>query len=164
MDDARHQFDEARRLEPDAVGEPGHRRFRLLIEDGRRSACLWIEKEQLQALGLAIDQQTSPLSIIWPRQPASTTQSRGFPEKPTIELQVASLAIATDEAARQFALLIHEAEADQEGPATLICRASREQMRDLSRAIETLVNAGRPRCPLCGQPIEGSRHLCPSAN
>ena len=70
MEDARHTFNEVRRLQADAVGEPGNRRFRLLVEDGHRAACLWLDKEQLQALGLAIDQQFSPLSVIWPRDSA----------------------------------------------------------------------------------------------
>jgi uncharacterized repeat protein (TIGR03847 family) len=167
MEDARHVFDEARRLQADAVGEPGNRRFRLLVEDGHRSACLWLEKEQLQALGLAIDQQFSPLSIIWPRAAVeidSTAKPAGFTESPTIEFQIGSLAIATDEGASEFGLIVHDADTKQEGPATLVCRASRAQMRSLSREISALVNAGRPRCPLCGQPIEGDRHPCPNAN
>jgi uncharacterized repeat protein (TIGR03847 family) len=167
MEDARHTFDEVRRLEADAVGEPGNRRFRLLVEDGQRSACLWLEKEQLQALGQAIDQQFTPLSVLWQRdaaEHASPARPTGFPEHPAIEFQIGSLALASDEAASEFGLIVHDAEADQDGPATLVCRASRQQMRALSREIGLLVNAGRPRCPLCGQPIEGGRHPCPNAN
>lgn len=170
MEDARHTFDEVRRFQADAVGEPGNRRFRLLIEDGHRSACLWLEKEQLQALGLAIDQQFNPLSVLWRRDaagvgsPAKPEKPAEFPEQPEIEFQIGSLALASDEAASEFGLIVHDAEADQEGPATLVCRASRQQMRALSREIAALVNAGRPRCPLCGKPIEGDRHPCPNAN
>lgn len=167
MEDARHVFDEVRRLEPDAIGEPGNRRFRLLVEDGHRSACLWLEKEQLQALGLAIQQQISPLSVIWPRETSATETAAkpvAFTDKPTIEFQIGSLALATDQALSEFGLIVHDVDADQEGPATLVCRASRAQMRTLSRLIDTLASAGRPRCPLCGQPVEGDRHPCPSAN
>jgi uncharacterized repeat protein (TIGR03847 family) len=167
MSKTRYEFESARRIEPDAVGEPGNRRFRLLVEDSHRSACLWLEKEQLQALGLAIDQLLSPLSVLWSREaPPKPKISRpvGFPDSPTIELEVGRLALGSDEAAREFVLFVHDADSDQEGPATLTCPATRVQMRDLSRAIATLVSAGRPRCPLCGQPVESERHLCPSAN
>ena len=44
-------------MQAQAIGEPGHRTFRLMVEssDGR-AAALWVEKEQLQALGLAVEQ------------------------------------------------------------------------------------------------------------
>ena len=55
--EAQYVFGPATRLQAQAIGEPGHRTFRLLIEsDDGRAAALWVEKEQLQALGLAIEQ------------------------------------------------------------------------------------------------------------
>jgi hypothetical protein len=55
--DAQYVFGPASRLQAQAIGEPGHRTFRLLVEsDDGRAAALWVEKEQLQALGLAVEQ------------------------------------------------------------------------------------------------------------
>ena len=37
--------------------------------------------------------------------------------------------------------------------------------RVLVEQIADVVSAGRPRCPLCGQPLEGDgEHFCPSSN
>ena len=52
----RHEFGPVIRLEADALGEPGQRTFCLLAAGKEGSAALWLEKEELQALGVAIDQ------------------------------------------------------------------------------------------------------------
>ncbi len=160
-------FGPVSRIQPDAVGVPGNRRFRLLLEGDRGSACLWLEKEQLQALGLAIEQLLAPLATIWtskaPDQPTPASAGE-FPPHPTIEFQVGRLALGFDEESQQFLLLVHDVEAEQEGPPTLTCRATRPQLRVLSQSIASLVAAGRPRCPLCGQPIEGASHVCAGSN
>ncbi len=58
MFEAQYVFGPATRLQAQSIGEPGHRTFRLLIEsDDGRAAALWVEKEQLQALGLALEQR-----------------------------------------------------------------------------------------------------------
>ena len=49
-------FGHADVLEPEVTGEPGQRTFRVLVMSGRESAALWLEKEQLAALALAIRQ------------------------------------------------------------------------------------------------------------
>ena len=45
-----HDLGMTLKLSADAVGEPGQRRFRLLVEAQRGSACLWMEKDQLLQL------------------------------------------------------------------------------------------------------------------
>ncbi|MCS7001577.1 MAG: DUF3090 family protein, partial [Dehalococcoidia bacterium] len=38
-------------------------------------------------------------------------------------------------------------------------------MRAFGKRIEEVVNAGRPRCPLCAAPInQGETHVCARAN
>ena len=68
MFDAQYVFGPATRLQAQAIGEPGHRTFRLLIEsDDGRAAALWVEKEQLQALGLAGPRLGQVLGILLER-------------------------------------------------------------------------------------------------
>ena len=43
-------------LEAEAIGEPGRRTFRLRVRSGQQTASLWLEKEQLQALAVALMQ------------------------------------------------------------------------------------------------------------
>ena len=56
MPSPEYQFTEIIRLEPESIGEPGKRTFRLIAESGTSSAILWLEKEQLFQLALAAQQ------------------------------------------------------------------------------------------------------------
>src|SRR4051794_40948754 len=56
MDDVRYDFATVNRLEAEAIGRPGQRTFRIILGNERgETAVLWIEKEQIQALGDAIE-------------------------------------------------------------------------------------------------------------
>jgi uncharacterized repeat protein (TIGR03847 family) len=164
-------------LQAEAIGEPGHRTFRLLIEseDGR-AAAMWVEKEQLQALGLAVEQLMAEfqgkLTGRPPRQPPVET----FPPNPTVDFKVGRLALGQDESELEsgprYVLLGYDIEGsgpeeeEPSQPATFAVRATREQLRALSRNIAEVVAAGRPRCPLCGEPMESANkpHGCVRAN
>jgi len=175
--DAQYLFGPATRLQAQAVGEPGHRTFRLLVEsDDGRAAALWVEKEQLQALGLAVEQLLAEfqgrLAAKTPHQPPVET----FPPNPTVDFKVGRLALGQDESELEsgprYVLLVYDIEAsgsEEEEPtqrATFASRATREQLRALSRNIAEVVAAGRPRCPLCGEPIDSKDkpHGCVRAN
>jgi uncharacterized repeat protein (TIGR03847 family) len=175
--DAQYVFGPATRLQAEAIGEPGHRTFRLLIEsDDGRAAALWVEKEQLQALGLAVERLLAEFQggagTRPPRQPPVET----FPPNPTVDFKVGRLALGQDESELEsgprYVLLVYDIEgsgAEEEEPtqpATFGCRATREQLRALGRNIADVVAAGRPRCPLCGEPMDGGgkSHGCVRAN
>ncbi|MDQ6669632.1 MAG: DUF3090 domain-containing protein [Chloroflexota bacterium] len=177
MFDAQYAFGPATRLQAQAVGEPGHRTFRLLLEsDDGRAAAMWVEKEQLQALGLAVEQLLAEFqgsaSTRAPQQAAVET----FPPNPTVDFKVGRLALGQDESELEsgprYVLLAYDIESggtEEEEPtqrATLAVRATREQLRALSRNIADVVAAGRPRCPLCGEPMESTDkpHGCVRTN
>src|ERR1700686_1122002 len=46
----------------DAVGGPGQRRFRLYAQAGTRSVIMWMEKEQLTRLSLALDRAMAQIT------------------------------------------------------------------------------------------------------
>lgn len=168
--EAKQDFGPATRLQAQAIGQPGQRVFRLLVEArNNRSAALRLEKEQLQALGLAVEQMLAELqgrlASAAPRRPSTLEAPETFPLNPSVEFQVGRLALGQDESELEngprYVLLAYDIEGTTEaegneptGPAAFACRATREQLRVLSRDIADVVAAGRPRCPLCGEAVQ----------
>lgn len=56
------------------------------------------------------------------------------------------------------------ADDDPLGPDLLRVHLSAETAAAFARAAQGLVAAGRPPCPLCGQPLDPQGHLCPRRN
>lgn len=164
MSETPYNFGRASDVNADAVGTPGRRTFRLLVKGDDGLASLWLEKEELQALGVAIDQMLARLSKKPEWKVYGTAPEPYEPddsdEGPTVEFKVGQLSIGYDSDKRLFLLLAHDAEDDPEGPATFTCMATSSQLRELSRRISAVVAAGRPRCVLCGDPIEPEGHTC----
>jgi len=161
-----YDFDLVRRLQPDAVGSPGRRRFRLVAENERDTAFLWLEKDQLQALGLAVDQLLTPIKALWTRDEAPTPEreATSYGGRASVEIQVGRLGLGYDESAKLFILIAHDVESESEDQPTFRCMVSRGQLSHLSESIAALSAAGRARCPLCGSPIDSGPHVCPGSN
>lgn len=159
-------FGQAVRLEADALGEPGKRTFRLLVQASDHSfACLWLEKEQLQGLGLAIEQLLGQLPVAPMESDQPPPAAGPFPSNPSVEFKIGRLALGYAEDVGRFIILAHELEADPEGAATFACQASRSQLRALADQIAAVIAAGRPRCPLCLDPMEKDQvHHCVRSN
>jgi uncharacterized repeat protein (TIGR03847 family) len=168
-----HDFGVVDRLQAAAVGLPGQRTFRLqFLNDEHATASLWLEKEQLQALGSAISRLMAQLSgeefVDLVTRGAQATEAEldpRFPEPPDVEFKIGQLALAYDEEQKRFTVLVHDIESEEQRVATFRCMVTRDQLEALSRQIESVVNQGRPRCPLCGAPLTaGSAHFCPPSN
>ena len=162
-------FGLATRLEADAVGRPGQRAFRVLVESARGSACLWVEREQLEALAMLVEQ----LLTGWPAVqislgatgPGEGQRKRApFPRAPDVDFRVGQLAIGFDERASLYVLIAHNVESESSEDPDFTCQVSRTQLRALSESIPPLLAAGRPRCPMCGEPLGTSKHHCQRAN
>jgi len=154
-----------------------------MVESGDgRAAALWVEKEQLQALGLAVEQLLAEFQGSMTGRPPRQPPAETFPPNPTVDFKVGRLALGQDESELEtgprYVLLVYDLEGSgsSEGsseeeessnqPATFACRATRDQLRALSRNISEVVAAGRPRCPLCGEPMDPQQksHGCVRAN
>ncbi len=165
MESAPHDFGLVDDVDVEAIGEPGHRAFRLVIERRSATASLWIEKEQLEYLALIIDQQLARFG----QRPAQgdlpiLTLAVRFPSKPNIDYHVSRMAISFDSDRKRFVFAVHAVDQEEEGDRpTLRWSASQAQAQALNERIRTVAAAGRTRCPLCGAPIEGT-HRCPLSN
>jgi len=159
-----HDLGDVDEIDAETFGEPGHRTFRLLAEKGDVTLSLWVEKEQLEALAVVIDQQISRTqgSGVADESIIMTLAGR-FPSKPTLDFKAGRLAVGYDDQRHRVVFTAHNIEEDDESPTPYQWAASRAQVRALGTKIADIVAAGRPRCPLCGAPME-DKHVCPATN
>ncbi len=169
-------------LGADAVGEPGQRRFRLYTQAGSRSAVMWMEKEQLSTLSLALDRALAQLTegkvlrTLAQAGPKSEVGGMpgGFPTRPTFEFQVGQIRIGYDQGRDLFALIVAPIEIllerGQEPRAyiredeAVSLFFTLQQAQALTSSINALVESGRPVCPLCHRPLDGGPHACVPQN
>lgn len=168
MQGQQYDFGHVTHLGAEAIGPPGQRRFRLTAiqtaQEEDQSAALWLEKEQLAALGTAMEQQLVRSSRARSRLlPSPEDDSPPMPLNPTVDLRVGQLALGYDEDRGFFVLQAFGQDPEQQAQAAFVCTIDHDQARRLIRAISRLMSSGRPVCPLCGAPIEGT-HQCPRSN
>lgn len=165
-------------LGAEAIGQPGQRRFRLFAQAGGRSMLLWMEKEQLNTLALALDRVMAQITdgailrTIAQATPPSEVEElpASFPRRPTVEFQVGQIRIGFDEQNNLLALIASPIEIllepGQEPRAVIRDDESvtflftLQQSQKLTKTITTLVTSGRPVCPLCNTPLDGGPHAC----
>ena len=165
MPDSRNDYGPVNRIEAEAFGEPGGRTFRVYTANEIEAASLWLEKQQLAALGRAIEEQIGRLQAPRAgREVAQPDESLSYTGSATLEFRVGQMALGFDERQGLFLLLAYAVdEADEDRP-TFSCQATPGQLRALAAQIESVVNAGRPLCPLCGEPITQGGHMCIRTN
>ena len=175
------------RFVPDAVGQPGRRTFYLQVRQGRATISVALEKVQLQLLaerlalllneverrGLeaAADEVTAPAALGERDDTAPLDQ----PLVPIFRVGAMVLAWQGDEQR-----IVVEARAETDDPddeprgELMAGQADMDAGPDLVRVSMTagmarafirravrVVSAGRPPCPVCGQPLDSDGHVCP---
>ena len=179
MAHAQYDFASVDAIDAESIGLPGKRTFRVRILRGGDSASLWVEKQQLAALGEAIPRLLEQLDTPDRHGGQHTTSIGYFPDEPTVEFKVGRLALGYAATEDRLVLLAHDLaveeeeeesaeEADEEDeasiPPTFSCRFTREQARVLSTACANAVKGGRPLCVICHRPIDPEGHFCPRGN
>lgn len=150
----------------ETIGPPGARTFRVRALAGANSASLWMEKEQMAALGRACSQVLAERSSRRGEPAEPTLEVRDFPAEPDVDLQVARLGMDFDAERQHVVLLADDREALERGETPAFRMAfTRAIALALVEAIPRIVAAGRPLCPLCGRALEGNgEHFCPRTN
>jgi uncharacterized repeat protein (TIGR03847 family) len=146
----------------EALGEPGQRRFRFLVVMQDVTYIIWMEKQQMQALGLAIGQILQQVPPSGPDM-ASSLLPVEFDEATSNQFRLGRVELGFDETNDSVVIHAFDVQED-ESDAGLFMRLSRSQSRDLIRDASTLAAAGRSICPMCGQPIDPDGHVCPEQN
>jgi uncharacterized repeat protein (TIGR03847 family) len=179
MGDDLHDFGVADLFDVEAIGRPGERRFRVFARSGRATASLWLEREHLDQLSMAIDELLARVTggaVLRPEAMAEVVAPPGaprdFPARPDVEFQVAAMQIGYDDE-RELVLLraapLEVVEEDGEAVAradvemAFSAFITRLQAARVSAHILSILASGRPRCPFCGRPME-KPHLCEKQN
>jgi uncharacterized repeat protein (TIGR03847 family) len=176
-------FDPPDRFVAGTVGQPGERTFFLQATGAGRTVSVALEKLQVSALAERLDEL---LDEVRRRQGAdSAVPAVSPPQLEDVapldapveeEFRVGTLALAWDD---DDALVIIEAQSERaDGPDEvesapsdidtaadmLRVRLSPAVARAFAKRALRVVAAGRPPCPLCGNPLDPEGHICPRQN
>jgi uncharacterized repeat protein (TIGR03847 family) len=173
-------FDPPERFVAGTVGQPGARTFYLQASGRGQVVSVALEKMQVSALAERLDDLLdevrrrqggdSPVPAVAPTQLEDVAPLDAPIEE---EFRVGTLALAWDE---DDGLVVIEAQsvvADAESAAPadidtdadmLRVRLSPAVARAFAKRALRVVAAGRPPCPLCGNPLDPEGHICPRQN
>ena len=175
------EFDPPQRFVAGTVGEPGERTFYLQASGSGRTISVALEKVQVQALAEKLEELLDEVrrrqgsdSAVPPVAPADLEDVAPLDTPIDEEFRVGTLALAWDDDA---GVVIIEAQSmveqtDPEVPIEAIeftgdllrVRLSPAVARSFAKRSQRVVAAGRPPCPLCGNPLEPQGHVCPRQN
>jgi len=151
----------ARGVDARAFGKPGERTFQLRIMGAtEETAALWLEKQQLQALSLALSQVLAQTG----GEDTPATDLSFFPEPPDADLHVGRMAVGYDPADKTVVIQAHDLASDEDGDPDVIARITSANVAQLSTRLKQMIAGGRPTCPLCSVPLSSSGHTCIRSN
>ena len=168
-------LDPVTRLTADAVGEPGQRTFYLQAASGADQVTLLVEKEQVRRLAENLQTWLPELAAGRPEDPAEAAAAEAgelaLAEPLEPDFRVGQLSLSYDEERDRVLVIATELQADEEEdpldvpePLEVRLYVTRAQLRVLARHGAQVVARGRPLCPLCGNPLDPSGHICPAQN
>jgi uncharacterized repeat protein (TIGR03847 family) len=158
------------RITAGAVGDPGQRVFYIQARKGLRLVTVLCEKEQIAALSLAVDQFL--LSLAGDNAEAVVAPDPALDDGMDLEQPLApvfragQVSLGYERASQRLVVIAYEVLEEGEETRRSVARfwATPAQMRAFSIHGQRVVAAGRPRCAMCGEPIDPAGHFCPRKN
>jgi uncharacterized repeat protein (TIGR03847 family) len=178
----RYLFDPPERFVAGTVGQPGDRTFFLQARDGPRVVSVVMEKVQVAVLAERLGELVAELERRGVAEAALSDVAQPIDSAPLDEpineaFRAGSLTLGWDGGAGR---VLVEARAqsedgevidpdedddeDEDGPDLLRVRISLDAARSFVARAGRVVAAGRPPCPLCGNPLDPQGHICPRQN
>ncbi len=170
-------FQRPHRFVAGTVGTPGERQFFLQAVDGQRVVSVSLEKQQVMVLADRLEQLLDEVvERTGTALPAADTDTDALAQPIDEEFRVAAMALAWN---GDTGLVVIEAQAPAEeaeiaeetlledvedGPDALRVLIEPRRARAFIERARRLVSAGRPPCPLCGQPLSPGGHVCARLN
>jgi uncharacterized repeat protein (TIGR03847 family) len=178
-------FDPPERFVAGTVGPPGERTFYLQARGGGRVVSVALEKVQVSLLAEKLEELLAEAhSRFGLKLPDSSAVVDNNPLDSPVEeeFRVGTLGLAYD--VEDSSVIIEaiavedvefDADAETDSPEDeaaeipdhldrLRVRLTPQGVRDFVDRAKRVLAAGRPPCPLCGQPLDPAGHLCPRNN
>jgi uncharacterized repeat protein (TIGR03847 family) len=156
-----------------AVGPPGQRVFYLQAREAGTTVTLKCEKEQVAALGEYLGGLLARLPATGP----AADDKRQLLQPFEAAWAVGSLGVGYDADRDRILVVANERveEEEEEGegtadepgaaePASARFAITRAQAAAFVERARLLQRAGRPTCPMCGEPKDPAGHICPRSN
>jgi uncharacterized repeat protein (TIGR03847 family) len=176
-----HDFEPPERFVAGAVGDPGGRTFYLQARRGTELVSVALEKAQVALLAERLSLLLAEIERRGVSESVPATATDAELEEPVDEaFRVGTLSLSWDgerpivaieaQAMREEDETEDEpgerdwADDDPAGPDVLRVHISMPDAEAFSRRAQEVVSAGRPLCPMCGQPLDPMGHLCPRRN
>jgi uncharacterized repeat protein (TIGR03847 family) len=182
-----YAFEPPERFVAGTVGPPGERTFFLQARGGGRLVSVALEKVQVALLAEKLEELLTEahrrFGVELPEAPTEVSDNEPLDTPVDEEFRVGTLGLAFDV---DTATVVIEAIAAGEGEAEepveepvdededeeevdedldrLRVRLTPQATRAFIERARRVVAAGRPPCPLCGQPLDPKGHLCPRHN
>jgi uncharacterized repeat protein (TIGR03847 family) len=173
-------FDPPDRFVAGTVGEPGERTFYLQASGGGRLVSVALEKVQVGALAEKIDELLDEVrrrqgdeSVVPPSTTRELEDVAPLDAPIEEEFRVGTLALAWDGDTSSILIEAQSAVPEEESESVeaaeftgdmLRVRLTPLAARAFARRAQRVVAAGRPPCPLCGNPLDPQGHVCPRQN
>ena len=160
------------RITANALGEPGNRTFYIQARKGATLVTLLCEKEQVRALGVALEQTLDELKQKHPKGANYMRQvmDMSLEEPVSPDFRVGTLGLGYDEPEDMIVLVAREMQPDEsetEDALTVRFFCTRAQVDTFSKHAQEVVSKGRPICALCGKPMDFEGNVigfCPRRN
>jgi uncharacterized repeat protein (TIGR03847 family) len=174
------EFPDPDRFVAGTVGEPGERTFYLQATSGARVVSVSLEKVQVAALAERLDELLDEVrkrqganSDVPATAPAELEDVAALGTPIEEEFRVGALALAWEEESSTVLIEAQSSTGDEEPEPVegteftgdmLRVRMQPAVARAFAKRALRVVAAGRPPCPLCGNPLDPRGHICPRQN
>ena len=167
MDNPRYNLGLIDSIRAEAIGEPGQRRFRIIVSSGNLSADLWLEKTQLFRLSVVIKQEIINVGYsekIHETPSTGDISDEGSRGPDSFSIDVGNINLFYIQEENLFSISVYGLENNTEPETHLVFKIHNERLNLFADQAQEVCAAGRPLCPLCNSPMGDEPHRCARSN
>ncbi len=140
-------------------GPVGQRLFLLQCRQGTQLLTVKIEKQQVAVLASYLARIVRELG-----SPETLADDLDLEEVADFDWICGTIGVSYDEDLNRVMVVLEELVEEGEDPTVARVAVTPEQAGRFAVRATSLIEAGRPACPLCGLPLDPSGHICPRTN